>query len=251
MPAVTDQHRRVFAPSLFFTLVTIGLLALFVSLGRWQWGRGVEKQAQWDRFTAHRDDFRQLDVSRATADLADLPRFTLVELSGEFDGEQQFLLDNRSFEGRPGYEVLTVLKLTDGGRLLVNRGWLPTSGFRERLPDIALSRDFVTRTVRGRIDRLPSAGLESGRAAPAQSGRWPRLTSYPRATELAASYGSALLPGMLLLDERDPDGFTRKWQPPGLEPARHKSYAIQWWGFGVLLLVLYFGLNYRRVELTA
>jgi surfeit locus 1 family protein len=239
---------RVFAPSLFFTLVTIGLLVLFVSLGRWQWGRGVLKQEQWDAFAAHRDEFRSLDAASAAAELAKLPRFALVALNGRFDGERQFLLDNRSFEGRPGYEVLTVLKLTSGAGLLVNRGWLPASGFREQLPDIGLAVDVIDRRVRGRIDQLPTAGLESGRAAPALGGNWPRVTSYPRAAELAAAYGSELLPGMLLLDERDPNGFTRQWKPPGLEPARHKSYAIQWWGFAVLLLVLYFGLNYRRVE---
>jgi surfeit locus 1 family protein len=40
----------------------------------------------------------------------------------------------------------------------------------------------------------------------------------------------------------------REWQPPGLDPSRHFSYAIQWWGFAVVLLVLYFGLNLRKVS---
>ena len=35
---------------------------------------------------------------------------------------------------------------------------------------------------------------------------------------------------------------------PACRPTRHFSYAIQWWGFAVVLLVLYFGLNFRKVS---
>jgi surfeit locus 1 family protein len=52
----------------------------------------------------------------------------------------------------------------------------------------------------------------------------------------------------LLLDPQLPDGFVREWAPPGMPPDRHFSYAIQWWGFAVVLLVIYFGLNFRKVS---
>ncbi len=52
---------------------------------------------------------------------------------------------------------------------------------------------------------------------------------------------------ILLLDANNPHGYVRAWKPPGLPPMRHLSYAIQWWGFAVVLLVLYFGLNFRKV----
>ncbi len=38
-----------------------------------------------------------------------LPLFQRVSVTGELDGAHQFLLDNRSYRGRPGYEVLTPL----------------------------------------------------------------------------------------------------------------------------------------------
>jgi surfeit locus 1 family protein len=53
---------------------------------------------------------------------------------------------------------------------------------------------------------------------------------------------------LLLLDPKLPDGYVREWTPPGLPPDRHFSYAIQWWGFALVLLVLYFGLNFRKVS---
>ena len=44
-----------------------------------------------------------------------------MKLRGEFLPERQFLLDNRSHQGKPGYEVLTPFRTNDGARLLVNR----------------------------------------------------------------------------------------------------------------------------------
>ena len=51
---------------------------------------------------------------------------------------------------------------------------------------------------------------------------------------------------MVLLDASDPQGYVRNWRAPGLEPARHYSYAVQWWAFAVLAVVLFVVLNFRR-----
>ena len=60
-----------------------------------------------------------------------------IELSGTFEPWHQFLLDNRSHAGQPGYEVLTPFLTADGRRMLVNRGWVPFGGYRDRLPDVS------------------------------------------------------------------------------------------------------------------
>ena len=85
---------------------------------------------------------------------ADAPRFQRVMLRGYYDSEHQFLLDNISHEGKPGYQVLTVLRLADGSGLLVNRGWLPFAGYRDRLPDIAFAAPESLRLT-GRLSTLP------------------------------------------------------------------------------------------------
>lgn len=238
----TPTEKRVFSPRPLMTLLTLLLLPLFLGLGRWQWNRGVDRQAQWDAFARGGGAAVPVDGPG----LARQPRFTRVALRGAYDDRRQFLLDNRSFEGRPGYEVLTILRLTDGSAIPVDRGWIPFDGYRDRLPTVAVSSE--PRNLTGRIDHLPSSGLDSGRAPPATSGSWPRLTSFPRKADLEAAYGQPLLDGMVLLDPSEADGYLRKWRPPGLEPDQHKSYAIQWWGFGVLLIVLYVGLNFRKPE---
>ncbi len=242
MDAPGKKPPRNFAPGPLLTLATVSLLALFLLLGRWQWQRGAERQVQWDAFARGGGPAVPLTGSG----LARLERFARVAVRGAYDGQKQFLLDNRSLEGRPGYEVLTILQLADGSAIPVDRGWIPFDGYRDRLPAIPVAND--ERQVLGRIDHLPSGGLDRGRAPPATAGPWPRLTSFPAKADLQAAYGAPLLDGMLLLDAGEPDGYLRKWRPPGLEPAKHKSYAIQWWGFAVLLLVLYVGLNFKTRE---
>jgi surfeit locus 1 family protein len=235
---------RVFAPSWLFTALTAVLCILFVSLGRWQWNRGVEKQAVWDSFARGTDALVVLG-SKSTADV---PRYAHISVTGRYAGERQFLLDNRTLDGKAGYEVLTPFALANGSWLLVNRGWVPFTGFRDRLPDVALP-DSTERQIKGRIDRLPSAGLASGRAAPTTGGSWPRVTTYPTIAELEAALGGMRLePRVMLLDAGEPLGFERRWRPPGMEPVKHTSYAIQWWSFAVVLLGLFFGLNLRKVK---
>lgn len=234
--------RRRFAPSWLMTLITLVLLAVFVSLGRWQWHRAAEKRALWAGF-AGTAAARPL----GTRSLGELPRYARLELSGRFDAGQQFLLDNRTLGGRAGYEVLTPFALADGRTLLVDRGWVPFGGRRDLLPEVGFAAP-ETVTITGRIDELPAVGLESGRAAPAATGSWPRVTSYPRMEQLEAVLGHPLEKRILLLDASAPYGYLRAWRPPGTPPETHWSYAMQWWSFAVVLLVLYVTLNLRKAE---
>jgi surfeit locus 1 family protein len=241
MPIRFSAFGRVFAPSWPMTLLTLVLLMAFFGLGRWQWHRGEAKQAVWAEYA--RDSGPARLNSRA---FDDLERFERIEVTGHFEPWHQFLLDNISHAGQPGYEVLTPFVLVDGRRTLVNRGWVPFSGYRDRLPDVSL-RDPGEVTITARIDELPSGGLASGHAAPEAGSGWPKLTSFPIQADLETALGTKLQRRILLLDASSPHGYVREWTPPGLPPDRHFSYAIQWWGFAVVLLVLYFGLNFRKV----
>jgi surfeit locus 1 family protein len=228
VPALTGGARL--APSLALLLVA-ALAAAFVRLGFWQWHRGVQRQAQWTRFARGADQL--VDLRERGADA--LPVYQRVQVSGELDGAHQFLLDNRVAHGRAGFEVLTPLARKGLPVLLVDRGWVPFSGVRARLPDVRLEVAGAV-TLTGRLGMLPSPGLASGRAPPAPGITWPKLTSFPRTEELAKALGTAVSPRILLLDPHSPNGYERDWQPPGLPPLRHFAYAIQWWSFAVLAL---------------
>jgi surfeit locus 1 family protein len=237
--------RKVFSPSWLMTVITLMLLVLFIVLGRWQWGRAEFKQRLGEEFASGTDQVVELGSKTA----AELPRYARVEVTGDWDGSRQFLLDNRTRDGRAGYEVLTPLQLENGQWLLVNRGWVPFEGYRDRLPHVDLPSIDGTATIAGRLDELPAAGLAGGRAAPAISGGWPRVTAYPLPAELARSLGvdlKRLESRVLLLDASAPDGYRRDWKPYAKGPEQNWSYAIQWWSFAVLLLVLFVVMNLKK-----
>jgi cytochrome oxidase assembly protein ShyY1 len=64
--------------------------------------------------------------------------------------------------------------------------------------------------------------------------------------ELSAALGRALEERIVLLDPGATDGYVRDWRPPGLPPARHWAYAIQWWLFAVTLVVIWIVATVRR-----
>jgi surfeit locus 1 family protein len=223
---------RVFAPTFGFTLLIAVLACLFVFLGFVEWRRGAARQLAWQRFEQgadHLEDLRQRDV-------AALPLFQRVTVRGELDGAHQFLLDNRSHQGMPGYEVLVPLKRAGAATLLVDRGWVPFTGRRAQLPDVHLEVAGEV-TLSGRLGPLPSPGLALGRAAPDPGAPWPKLTSYPDMGQLAQALHEPLAGRLLLLDRQAPYGFVRAWEAPGLPPLRLFSYALQWWSFAVLAVV--------------
>jgi surfeit locus 1 family protein len=237
---------RLFAPSWGMTALTAALCVLFVYLGRWQWDKGLWRQAEWDAFARGAD--RALVLG--SHDPTELARFQHVEVTGSFDATHQFLLDNRTHGDEAGYEVLTPLALPDGRELLVDRGWVPFTGSRDRLPDVGLSaRGEVTLT--GRLDELPAPGLALGRMPPPPGGHWPKLTSYPDMNQLAAAFGHPLAGRILLLDPQAPFGYVRDWQPPGMSPLRNLAYAVQWWGFALTLIVIWAVLSAPRTKKPA
>ena len=237
---------RRFAPTWPMTLLTVALCIIFIRLGNWQWHRGMHAQAEVDAFARGAD----APVALGPQAVGSLPRFKRIAVAGTWDAGHQFLLDNRSHAGLPGYEVVTPLQLGDGRTLLVDRGWVAFTGSRARLPDIAIA-DAGRVALTGRLDNLPVGGLALGHAAPAGDASWPKVTSFPVLPELAAALGRKVEPWIVLLDPTSGGGYVREWQAPGLPPLRHFSYAIQWWGFAVTLLVIWAIMNARREEASA
>jgi surfeit locus 1 family protein len=215
-----------------FTLLVVLAAVAFTALGRWQWHKGQFRAAEWQRFASGAAQTIEL----GGRDPDSLPQFQRVSVTGSFDAAHQFLLDNRSYNGNPGYEVLTPLARAGAITLLVDRGWVSFSGSRATLPSVSLALDGAVR-VSGRLSALPSAGLASGRAPPPSEGAWPKVTSFPSAAQLATALGTPIAARIVLLDASAPFGYVRDWQPPGMPPLRHFSYAIQWWCFAAMALI--------------
>ena len=254
---ISFTHGR-WSASWGITVLTVLAVLAFIDLGRWQWHRAQQKRALAIAFAADNSGGagagRSAPVALGPRATAALPRYALVSVHGHYDGEHQFLLDNISDAGQPGYEVLTPLRLEDGRSLIVNRGWLPLTASRRQLPDVTLPSaaldSLASLTVAGKLDALPVAGIALGHVPPASEGNWPRLTSFPTMNDLASALGHPLEAQQLLLNADEPFGYTRDWRPSGFGPERHVGYALQWWGFAGVALGLYAYLNWRRTPAT-
>ena len=93
-------------------MLTVLAVLAFIDLGRWQWHRAQQKRALAIAFAADNSGGagagRSAPVALGPRATAALPRYALVSVRGHYDGEHQFLLDNISDAGQPGYEVLTL-----------------------------------------------------------------------------------------------------------------------------------------------
>src|SRR6202051_5039123 len=217
---------RIFAPGLFTTLLTVVLIAMLISLGRWQLRRADEKRVLFDSFAAGTDATRLIDLGTPR-----LPRYQHIEAGGHYDQTRQILIDNMVDAGRAGYFVITPFALAGGGWVLVNRGWVPLGASRAERPGIAGAG-------------VPRQGGGGARAPP-----YPVLAAFPNHTELAqlleeSSWTEAT--DLVLLDPAEPDGYVRSWAPPGFPPMRHVGYAVQWFGLALTLLVIYAVTNLRH-----
>jgi surfeit locus 1 family protein len=234
---------RIFAPRLFTTLLTILVIALLISLGRWQLRRADEKRVLFDSFAAGTDATRPIDV-RTPA----LRRYQHIEAAGHYDQTRQVLIDNMFSGERVGYYVITPFALAGGGWVLVNRGWVPLGASRAERPAIPVADDL--RQVRGRADNMPSPGIQLGTKA-ALAPPYPVVAAFPSHAEIARllqenSWTSAA--DLVLLDPGEPDGYVRNWTAPGFPPMRHIGYAIQWFAMAATLLVIWVVTNLKRPD---
>lgn len=232
-----------FEPRLFTTLLAIGLIAMLVSLGRWQLHRADEKRVLFDSFAAANGAARPIDLQSPQA-----ARYSRVMAVGSYDETRQILIDNMVEGTRAGYFVITPFALQGGGWVLVNRGWVPLGKSRADRPAIPVGGN--SRTIRGRADNLPSPGIRLGLPAPLAP-PYPVVAAYPTRPELARLLKEsrwAAATDVILLDADQPDGYVRNWAPPGFPPMRHIGYAVQWFGLALALGVIYIVTNFRRTK---
>lgn len=230
---------------MFSIVLTVLGMALFIRLGFWQLDRAEQKQALLAQYEVGQRS--QVEITPQNADR--LSRYQRVRVSGHFDASHQILLDNMpSHTGRPGYRVLTPLQ-SSAGWLLVDRGWLPLGATRAILPDISVSD--AERNLTGTMDALPRAGLQLADPPFDASAPWPRVLSFPAQSALEQQLGRKLIPGVLLLDASQPDGYERVWEAHlGFKPERHIGYAVQWFALASAAAIIFLLMGFRTKKAT-
>lgn len=236
-PAAKPGARRRIL--IFGALLLAVLLPTFISLGLWQWQKAETKAILQASF----DQAGELPAAALPAGSADAEslRYRHFAVSGHYDAGHQVLLDNRLQQGVAGYHVLTPLRLPDGRYLIVNRGWLPAPPDHTRQPAAPVPEAIQQLTG---IAVPPPARFFNLAAQPTQG--WSPVWQNLDLARFRSVLPGPVIDTVLQLDASAPAGFGRDWPRPDERVERHRSYALQWFGFALASVGIWLFLLLRR-----
>ncbi|WP_370277425.1 SURF1 family protein [Pontibacterium sp.] len=203
------------------------LWPVLVSLGFWQLDRAEQKSELLESWKSRAQQTQSLASS-------DLVRFSSVESQGEFDRERWLLLDNRTREGKVGYEVVALFYPQDMViPVLVNLGWIQANPDRRIYPEIVLPEGTVA--VSGRLTE-PSELLVLAESSPQQG--WPQRLQRLDISRLEQQLGLKLMPWVIRPSDPIIAHLDLSWTPTVMQPEKHQAYALQWFVMAAVLLGL-------------
>jgi surfeit locus 1 family protein len=208
------------------SIVALALICLCLIAAQWQYNRGVDRHARNSLIEAN---IAAPNISLASA-VSNLEKneWRTVTTTGTFDSSKTILLRNRYFEGKYGFEFLTLFQNSSGQKFWVDRGWL------------IAGKDALTAPL---IPSTPTGSVEI-------TGRLRLDSSLPRGSFFALpASGSGLISKWNAQNEVATEGFYMDLlngsiseltpnvpaQLPELSDGPHMAYALQWVFFGGLV----------------
>ena len=212
----------------------VATIVLLISLGFWQLDRANEKRAIEDQI-ANANSF---DVELVTSvEFLKDREYYHVRLQGSYVGDKQFVYDNQIVDQVSGYYVLTPLVLKgDSKAVLINRGFIPWNGRRDKLADIDISEKLTE--VKVQISKpVKRMELEASEIA----GEFPVLIQALDLDDMSTIAALDFINVVGLLSPESENGFVRQWEPYTGSIERHIGYAIQW--FLMALVLAFIGIR--------
>lgn len=230
------------------------LAVLFASLGNWQLGRAAERDAIAQSIKSGR---AQAEVVLAPATASNqLTPWRPAQVLGRPLNQYTVLVENRLYQGRPGYWVATPVALDSNPdtAVMVLRGWLPRPTHpgqpREPVPLLPQQTLLIQGELLEHVPRLFEMWSWSGGSAVALPERLPdpaNPTPTVQNLELdafARASGLKLMPVVLAQlqpaqssGQTLPDPLLRQWPEPSLESDKNRGYALQWFGFTAIAVL--------------
>ena len=232
-----------FRPGWKLSVFTLAFTPLLLWLGFWQLDREQEKIGMQEDF-ARRSSEAAVPLEKIDWDQSAELAYLKVQAIGSYDNAHTYLLDNRTHQGRVGYEVLSPFQLNDGSTVLVNRGWLAQGATRDALPHINEIQEQVAITATVYVP-LEAPFLLSNAAEEGQQ-QWPRVIQSIQMETIAQELGQTLAPHTVRLQEGSPGLEQSNWQTVNMQPEKHRAYAVQWFTMTFALLAMYIFFGFRH-----
>lgn len=211
-------------------MLLLFLIPAFISLGMWQWRKAETKTALQISLDTRSSEPPVL-MPGTPVDAESL-RYRRVILRGTYDTARQILIDNRLHQEQAGYHVITPLRIAGSNlHVLVNRGWLPAAADHRIAP--------IAEAPVGEIELTGIAIIPTQRffnLAPQPTSGWEPVWQNLDLERFRQAVPYPLQSVIVQLDPTADGGFIRQWPRPDERAERHRSYALQWFGFAIASL---------------
>ena len=213
------------------SILIVATIVFLTSLGFWQLDRANEKRAI------------EASIQKANTGIVELitdenrlleKEYYQVRLKGQYQSNKQFIYDNQIVDQVSGYYVLTPFKLEgQPSTIIINRGFIPWNGDREKLADVSIkkTKSEIKVQISKPIKRIELKSSEIGNNFPVLI----QAVDLVKMSELAGIDFSSMVG---LLDASMDDGFVRKWEPYTGSIEKHIGYAVQWFLMAIVLGII-------------
>jgi cytochrome oxidase assembly protein ShyY1 len=228
-------------------------VVLGIALGQWQSRRAAQKTVIAQQLSARA--LAPKIVLEAQPVAADDLEYRRVSVKGEFVRGWTVYLDNRPYQGRPGFYVLMPFRIAGSDmHVLVERGWMPVNiGDRNQLFPYHTADGEIE--IEGMVRRKPGHVMQLGRAATLRPNA---IVQNLEIAEFAAASRLKLQPFML--EQTQPTGapadrprqqdqqdqLVRDWPQPSDGIDMHRGYAFQWYALAAMAFLFFVVTGFRR-----
>jgi len=214
--------------SIVFCAFALLASILFVRLGFWQLAR-LRAKVQRNAAIAARQREPAVQFASLPRDTA-AARYRRASAVGVFDYGAELVLSNRTYQGSPGADLVTPLRLAGSDTaVLVDRGWVysPDGSSVDR----ARWREADTVSIVGYVEQYAPDPVSTSAA------RDPRIVRRISRREVSSRISYPLAPYYLVQTGDTATSHPVRREMPALDEGPHRSYAIQWFFFAATALV--------------
>ena len=230
-----------FSVSILPLVVTLAAFVAMCKLGFWQLDRAEQKRQQIALFSQQGEITGEDLLQRTAITLIEL-NGRKVKLHGKIVTDNIWLLDNKTYNGKVGYNVITTLQLQgkeqqnqtpQAKQVLVNWGWIQASKYRSELPRITLP-DNIELTGVVRTTDFKQFSLEQGQ----DENGWPKRVQ--SISSIIANLDTQdVLPVVVYADTNENINYPQIYKPVVMSPEKHQAYAVQWFLLALSSLVVF------------
>jgi surfeit locus 1 family protein len=228
-----------FTPKLIPTAAALVAMVLTASLGQWQLNRAAEKLSVQTEYEIKASQPAVIYDSKNN--LIKSITYRNIRAIGKFDTQAEIFLDNKFHNDKPGYHVITPLRVGENDYVLINRGWVARGSDYRIIPTVKTPQGSVT--IEG-IAVPPSGKFLELSKQTVEGKVWQNLvlSRYMEQTKLSVA------PLVIQQQNDTGDGLPRVRERPDTGIAKHQGYAFQWFALCLGILITYIVVNTKRTK---